>query len=80
MPADKRIAVSEERWKELGEMKKAGQTYDQLIKELIQKANRLELAEKAKKVKNMDEDELSPLDIDEWVRDWSLSWNQGLFW
>jgi predicted CopG family antitoxin len=65
MPADKRIAVSEERWKELGKMKKAGQTYDQLIKELIQKANRLELAEKAKKVKNMDEDELSPLDIDE---------------
>ncbi len=66
MPADKRIAVTEERWKELGEMKKAGQTYDQLINELIQKANRLELAEKAEKVKNMDEDELSPIDdIDE---------------
>ncbi len=65
MPADKRIAISEERWKELGEMKKAGQTYDQLIKELIQKANRLELAEKGKKVKNLDEDELSPVDIDE---------------
>ena len=66
MPADKRIALSEERWKELGEMKKAGQTYDQLIKELIQKANRLDLVEKAKKVKNMDEDELSSIDdIDE---------------
>lgn len=52
-------------WKELSEMKKAGQTYNQLIKELIQKANRLELAEKAKKVKNMDEDELSFVDIDE---------------
>ncbi len=65
MSANKRIAVSEERWKGLGEMKKAGQTYDQLIKELIQKANRLELAEKARKVKNMDEDELIQLNIDE---------------
>lgn len=31
----KRIPVSEERWKELGELKRAGQTYDELLDELI---------------------------------------------
>lgn len=45
----KRIPVSESRWKQLGKMKEAGVTYDQLIKELIQKANRYELAEKLRK-------------------------------
>jgi predicted CopG family antitoxin len=42
----KRIPVSEERWKELGKMKEAGQTYDDLMRELIQARNRLELASK----------------------------------
>ncbi len=46
---EKRIPVSESRWKQLGEMKGAGVTYDQLIKELIQKANRYELAKKLRK-------------------------------
>lgn len=43
---NKRIPVSEERWKELGKMKEAGQTYDDLMRELIQARNRLELASK----------------------------------
>ena len=41
---NKRIPVSEERWKELGKLKEAGQTYDELMKELIQARNRLDLA------------------------------------
>lgn len=40
----KRIPVSEERWKQLGKLKEAGQTYDDLMKKLIQAHNRLELA------------------------------------
>lgn len=43
---NKRIPVSEERWKELGKLKEAGQTYDNLMKELIQAHNRLELAKR----------------------------------
>lgn len=43
---NKRISVSEERWKELGKMKEAGQTYDDLMRELIQARNHLELASK----------------------------------
>lgn len=41
---NKRIPVSEERWRELGKMKEAGQTYDDLMKELIQARNRQDLA------------------------------------
>lgn len=62
MPAKKRIAVSEPTWKELGRRKQAGQTYDDLIKELLQKANRVELAKKAKESKEKDEEELMPID------------------
>ncbi len=35
MPALKRLPVSEKIWKELGAMKGAGQTYDDLLGELI---------------------------------------------
>jgi hypothetical protein len=44
----KRIPVSEDRWKELGRFKEAGQTYDELIGELVQAHNRRELASFAK--------------------------------
>lgn len=40
----KRIPVSEEMWKSLGKMKEAGQTYDELLQQLIQSYNRRELA------------------------------------
>ncbi|MFH1650472.1 MAG: hypothetical protein ABIA93_08055 [Candidatus Woesearchaeota archaeon] len=42
----KRIPVSEDLWKQLGKLKEAGQTYDDLMRELIQARNRLELAKK----------------------------------
>lgn len=47
----KRIPVSEDRWKELGRLKEAGQTYDELIGELVQAHNRRELASFAKSAK-----------------------------
>lgn len=59
---DKRIPVSEEIWKKLGDMKEAGQTYNQLLQKLIWKANRVDLEERMDEVKNMDTDELTPLD------------------
>lgn len=34
--ADKRIPVTEKTWKELGDLKQAGETYDRLIRELIE--------------------------------------------
>lgn len=36
MGADKRIPVTEETWEDLGDLKGAGQTYDELIGELIE--------------------------------------------
>jgi len=65
MKAEKRIPVTEKRWEKLHSMKKPGQTYDELLKELIQEHNRLELIQKAKKVREMDEEELVEVDLDE---------------
>ena len=42
----KRIPVSEMRWKQLGQLKQAGQTYDELLGELVQARNRLDLAQR----------------------------------
>lgn len=41
--ATKRIPVTEERWKELHELKKPGQTFDEVVEELIEvhRKNRL---------------------------------------
>lgn len=60
--ADKRIPVTEERWKELSDLKEAGQTYDELVEELIQNYNRRQLAERAREVREADEEELTPID------------------
>jgi predicted CopG family antitoxin len=60
--ASKRIPVTEDRWKELNELKSAGQTYDDLLKELIQERNRSQLAERVRSVREADEDELTSLD------------------
>jgi len=48
----KRIPLSEDRWKQLGRIKEAGQTYDALIGELIQAHNRRELAQFARSAKS----------------------------
>ncbi len=60
--AKKRIPVSVDRWKELGKLKEAGQTYDELLKEIIQTYNRARLAEKIRASREMDESELIPLE------------------
>jgi predicted CopG family antitoxin len=60
--ADKRIPVTEERWKELNELKSAGETYDDLLETLIQEHNRRHLVSKARAVREADEEELTPLD------------------
>jgi predicted CopG family antitoxin len=60
--AEKRIPVTEERWRELNELKEAGQTYDDLLEELLQEHNRRQLAERARTVREADTEELTPLD------------------
>ncbi|MBU1975946.1 MAG: hypothetical protein KKG59_06085 [Nanoarchaeota archaeon] len=40
----KRIPVSEDRWKQLGRIKEAGQTYDELLGVLLQAFNKRKLA------------------------------------
>lgn len=60
--AEKRIPVTEERWKELNDLKEAGQTYDELLAELIQEHNRRQLADRARAVREADLEELTPLD------------------
>jgi predicted CopG family antitoxin len=60
--ADKRIPITEERWKELNELKGAGETYDELLAELIREHQRRQLAERAREVRDADAEELTPLD------------------
>ena len=62
MAKTKRVPIKEPTWKELGKMKEAGQTYDDLIKELIQEANRSKLAQKIRESKEKDEEELISVD------------------
>ena len=56
MPANKRIPVREETWRELARIKKAGQTYDDLLQKLIEEKRRMKLEE----------------DIAEWEKDESV--------
>ncbi|MFC7076118.1 hypothetical protein [Haloarcula halophila] len=60
--ANKRIPVTEERWKELNNLKEAGETYDDLLAELIQEHQRRQLAERTREVREADTEELTPLD------------------
>jgi predicted CopG family antitoxin len=60
--ANKRIPVTEERWKELNELKEAGETYDDLLGELIQEHQRRQLAERAMEVREADSEDLTSLD------------------
>jgi predicted CopG family antitoxin len=48
MPAVKRLPVSEKVWKELGAMKGAGQTYDDLLEEMIERVRKARLEEDIK--------------------------------
>lgn len=60
--ADKRIPVTEERWQELNDLKKAGQTYDELLKELVQQQQRRQLAARTRNVEEASDEELTSLD------------------
>jgi hypothetical protein len=60
--ADKRIPVTEERWKALNELKGAGETYDELLQGLIQEHERRQLAERATVVREAESEELTSLD------------------
>jgi predicted CopG family antitoxin len=62
MSADKRIPVTEETRKELHELKEPGQTYDDLLQELVQQRRRQELQRRFQDLEETDSDELTPLD------------------
>lgn len=58
--ASKRIPVTEERWKELHELKGAGQTYDQLLEELLEEHKKAKLFRDMNRIR--EESEFVPLD------------------
>ena len=60
--ATKRIPVTEERWRELNDAKAAGQTYDELLEELLRAHRQRQLIERARAVREADSEELTPLD------------------
>ncbi len=62
MSATKRIPVSEETWKQLGDMKEDGETYDELLAKLVQAHRREELAEKARRAREMDAEDVTSID------------------
>ncbi|MFC6716012.1 hypothetical protein ACFQGT_17865 [Natrialbaceae archaeon GCM10025810] len=61
MSADKRIPVTEETRRELHDLKKPGQTYDDLLKQLVQQRRRQDLEQRFRELEEADRDELTPL-------------------
>lgn len=59
---NKRIPVSKDIWKKLGDLKGAGETYDEVLEKMIQDHNRMELARKMEKIEEEEREELVPLD------------------
>ena len=51
MYANKRIPVREDTWKELSDIKEAGQTYDALLQELIELEKKARLMGDIKRIK-----------------------------
>ena len=62
MSADKRIPVSEETRDELHNLKKPGQTYDELLSDLAQLRRRKELEQRFVDLEEKNRDGLTPLD------------------
>lgn len=60
--ASKRIPVKKDTWKSLGELKGAGETYDDVLTTLIQEHNQKVLAEKFRETEEMDRDDLIKLE------------------
>ncbi len=59
MSLTKRIPVTEQVWKELAEMKTAGQTYDALLAEMIEVRKKRRLVEDVQR--SIQEDDFVPL-------------------
>ena len=57
--AEKRIPLTEERWKELHELKDPGQTFDELLEELIEEQKKARLFRDMKRIK--EESDFEPL-------------------
>ena len=62
MSADKRIPVSEETRDELHNLKRPGQTYDELLSDLAQLRRRKDLEQRFVDLEEQDRDDLTPLD------------------
>ena len=60
--ADKRIPVTEETYKVLHRLKSPGQTYDELVQELVQERRRTELEQRFRDLEEKDCDGLTALD------------------
>jgi predicted CopG family antitoxin len=67
----KRIPVSEERWQELGDMKGAGQSWDDVVGELVDHYKKAQLFREVRESRENDEfqslDEVIPPEDDEAV-------------
>jgi len=61
VPADKSIPVTEETREQLHDLKKPGQTYDDLLQELARQRRRAELAERFNDLEAAESDELTAL-------------------
>lgn len=57
--AEKRIPVTEERWKELHGLKEPGQTYDELLEEIVEEYKKARLFRDMNRIR--DEEEFEPL-------------------
>ncbi|PTD94084.1 hypothetical protein C9439_04385 [archaeon SCG-AAA382B04] len=55
MGLNKRVPVSQERWKELSNLKEPGQTYDELLKELVEMKKKKKLFKDIEEIKKNQE-------------------------
>lgn len=58
--ADKRIPVTEERWEELHDLKGPGETYDELLSEMVEEYRKARLFEEMDEIR--EESEFEPLE------------------
>lgn len=58
--ADKRIPVTEERWEELHDLKGPGETYDELLAEMVEEYRKARLFEEMDEIR--EESEFEPLE------------------
>lgn len=59
--ADKRIPVTEQRWKELNDLKEPGQSYDELLEVLVEEHKKAQLMNHIEELREEQED-FTPLD------------------